>query len=149
MLRSILSVIVSYIAMFIFIVVTFMGLWFGMGVDGLLQPGSYKGNMLLCIAVPCITIIAGILGGRLCFKIARGRKPVMVLAGIVFVLGAITAYFTLQKPELTGTRPAGMKVQELMEKGREPTWVAVSNPIIGALGVLVGGLCLCAPRKPT
>lgn len=142
MLRSIVAVIASYLAMAILVMGAFMGLWFGLGPDGLLQPGSFKGNMLICIAAPSIAVIGGLFGGSLCAQIGRGRNPVMALAGVVLVLGLLMAVFTLQKPYPADPRPDGMTVQEIMEVGREPTWVAIFNPIGGAVGVLIGGLCL-------
>ena len=148
MLRAIVAVVVTFIIMFVFIVGTFMGLWYGMGPDRLLQPGLWTGNLFLCIAAPGITVIAGLLGGWLCAKIGGGRGPVMALAAVVVVLGATSAAFTLQKPEPSGPRPAGMTVQQIMEQGREPTWLAILNPIIGAAAVLIGGLCIAGTRKP-
>lgn len=148
MLRSIVAVIVTYIVMGVLIMGLFAGLWFGMGPDRLLQPGLWKGNLFLCIAAPAITVVVGLFGGWLCAKIGRGRTPVMALAGVVLVLGMIMCYFTLQKPEPTGPREPGMTVQQIMEKGREPTWLAILNPIIGAGAVLIGGLFMAAPRAP-
>ncbi|MGH7130650.1 MAG: hypothetical protein ACREJO_01735 [Phycisphaerales bacterium] len=148
MLRSILAVIASYIVMCILIMGAFMGLWFGLGPDGLLQPGSYKGNMVITIAAPAITLICGLFGGWMCAKIARSGKPVVVLAGIVLVLGLLMAFFTIQKPYPADPRPPGMTVQQIMEVGREPTWIAFFNPIAGAAAVLIGGLILAGPRKP-
>jgi hypothetical protein len=42
-----------------------------------------------------------------------------------------------------------MSMQQIMEQGREPTWVAISNPILGAAAVLIGGLFMPIPRKPS
>lgn len=147
MLRSIVAVIGSYIVMAIVVMGAFMGLWFGLGPDGLLQPGSYKGNMVITIAAPAITVIGGLFGGWLCAKIGRGGKPVIVLAGVLLVLGLAMAYVTLQKPYPADPRPAGMTVQQVMEVGREPTWVAIFNPIGGAASVLIGGLVMAGKRK--
>lgn len=147
MLRSIIAVVVTYIAMTVFIIAAFSALWFGLGPDRLLQPGTWKGNMIITIAAPGITILAGLFGGWMCAKIARKRGPVMALAGLVLALGLTTAYFTLQKPEPTGPREPGLSPQQIMEKGREPAWVAISNPILGAGAILLGGLCLVCPRK--
>lgn len=150
MLRSIAAVVVTYIVMAILIIAVFMGLWLGLGPDRLLKPGSFQGNMLITIAAPSITLLVGLFGGWMCAKIAgggRSRTPVMVLAGVVLVLGLTTAYFTLQKPFPADPRPADMTVQELMEVGREPTWVALFNPIGGAVAVLIGGLVLVPARK--
>ena len=43
-----------------------------------------------------------------------------------------------------------MTVQQLMEKGREPTWVAIFNPIGGAVAVLIGGrmTARCGKKRP-
>ncbi|MFM9996682.1 MAG: hypothetical protein ACKVU4_12890 [Phycisphaerales bacterium] len=152
MLRSIIAVVVSYIVMAVLVIGVFMGMWFGLGPDGLLQPGSFKGNMLIAIAAPSIALLGGLFGGWLCARIAggagRGRKPVMALAGVVLVLGLVLAYFTLQKPYPADPRPAGMTVAQIMEVGREPTWVAIFNPIGGAVAVLLGGLVIGGARKP-
>ena len=148
MLRSILAVVVTYIVMAVIIMALFAGLWLGLGPDRLLEPGSWKGNLLLSIAAPGITGIVGLFGGWMCFKIARARKPVMALAAVVFVLGMTMAYFTLKKPEPTGARDPGMTMQQIMEQGREPTWVAILNPILGAAAVLIGGLFMPLPPKP-
>lgn len=148
MLRSIIAVVVTYIAMAVLIGVAFAGMWFGLGPDRLLQPGSYQGSIVITILAPLLTIMGGLFGGWMCAKIGRSTTSVKVLAGIVLVLGLIMAYFTLQKPYPADPRPAGMTVMQIMEIGREPTWFAIANPIIGAAAVLVGGLLLAAPRKP-
>ncbi len=148
MLRSIVAVVVTYIVMVILIMGAFTGMWFGLGPDRLLQPGSYQGNMLITIAAPAITLICGLFGGWMCAKIGRSGKPVIVLAGVVLVLDMLTAYFTLQKPEPTGPREPGLTAAQIMEKGREPAWLAIFNPIAGAATVLIGGLLMAAPRKP-
>lgn len=151
MLRSILAVIVSYIIMFVLIFACFAALVFGLGIDGLLKPGSFQGNMIITIAAPSITIIVGLFGGWLCAKIAgggsRGRIPVIVLAAINFVIGAVLAVGTLQKPYPADPRPADMTLEQFMEVGREPTWVAVSNPIIGSIAVLIGGLAVASSSR--
>lgn len=147
MLRSIAAVIVSYIVMTILIMGAFAGLWFGVGPDRLLEPGLWTGNLFLTIAAPSITLVSGFLGGWMCAKIARSSKAVIALACVVLVLGAVSAYVTLQKPEPTGTREPGTTTQQLVEKGREPTWLVIFNPIGGAAAVLIGGLFLGAKKK--
>lgn len=147
MLRSIAAVVVTYIVMAILIMCLFMALWFGLGPDRLLKPGSFQGNMLITIAAPSITLLVGLFGGWLSAKIGRSRTPVMVLAGVVLALGLLMAAVTLQKPYPSDPRPAGMTVEEIMKVGREPTWVALFNPIGGAVAVLIGGLVLTRPRR--
>ncbi len=148
MLRSIVAVVVSFIAMFGLTMVVFSGLWYGLGPDALFQPASFKFSMLFAIALAAITIIRGLLGGWMCAKIGRGTKPVIVLAGLVLVLGMIVCYSTLQKPEPTDVREPGMTIDQFFDKTREPTWFVIFSPIAGAATVLIGGLCIAAPRKP-
>ena len=145
--RAILAVVVAYIAMAILVIAVFTGIWFGFGPDRLLQPGSFKGNLPFSIAAPAITVLGAIFGGWLCAKIGRGRKPAMVLAAIVLVLGGTMAFFTLQKPFPADPRDPSMTVKQIMEIGREPTWLAIFNPIGGAVGVLIGGVVLARGRE--
>ncbi len=157
--RSIVAVVVAYVVMVILTMGVFMGMWFGLGPDGLLQPGSFKGNLLITIAAPSITVLGGLFGGWLCARIGRGgsgggggggtrgRGAVMALAAVVFVLGMGMVYFTLQKPYPADPRPEGMTVQEIMEVGREPTWIALFNPTAGAAAVLIVGLVMASGRK--
>ncbi|QOJ14811.1 MAG: hypothetical protein HRU75_09230 [Planctomycetia bacterium] len=147
MLRSILAVVLSYIVMAAIVISAFMGLWYGLGPDGLLQPGSYKGNMVITLAAPSITVVAALLGGWMCARIGRGGRPVMALAGVMLGLGLTMAYFTLQKPYPADPRPPGMTVEDIMKVGREPAWVAIFNPVGGATAVLIGGLLLARPKK--
>lgn len=147
MLRSIAAVIISFIVMYVLIFVAFAALVFGLGIDGLLKPGSFQGNMLITIAAPSITILAGLFGGWLCVKIAGragsgGRTSIIALAALTFAFGAVSAAVTLQKPFPADPRPADMTLEQFMAVGREPTWLAVSNPIIGSIAVLVSGLLL-------
>ena len=148
MLRSIAAVVLSYIAMALIVVAAFAGLLLGLGFDRLFEPGSWKGNLFFCIAVPTITAIAGLFGGWMCTKIGRGKGPAMALSALVMVVGMIMAYITMQKPEPTGPRDPNMSIKEFKDKGREPTWVAISNPIIGAFTVLLAARFTTSRRRP-
>ncbi|MBK9188958.1 MAG: hypothetical protein IPM33_08370 [Phycisphaerales bacterium] len=149
MVRSILAVVITYIAMSVLIVGVFAGLWLGLGPDRLLEPGSWKGNLFFSIAAPSITVLAGLIGGCLCARIGRGRGPVIALAAIVFVLGMAMCMVTIQKPYPADPREPGLTMTQIMEQGREPTWLAVLNPIIGAGAVLLSGLSAVRKRMGT
>jgi len=147
MIRSILAVVLTYIAMSAFIIGVFMSLWLGLGPDRLLEPGSWKGNLFFSITAPTITVLAGLLGGWMCATIGRRRGPVLALAAVVLVVGMLLCYVTIQKPYPEDPREPGLTMPQIMEKGREPTWLAVLNPIIGAVALLLSGLATA--RKPT
>lgn len=104
--------------------------------------------MVITTAAPAITVIVGLFGGWMCARIGRSGKPVAALAAVVLVLGLVMAFFTLQKPYPADPRPPGMTVQQIMEVGREPTWVAIFNPIAGAGAVLIGGLVMAGAGTP-
>ncbi|MBS0190668.1 MAG: hypothetical protein U0573_02100 [Phycisphaerales bacterium] len=137
MLRAISGVIVSYIVLAIAVMLGFAALWFAFGVDGMLEPGSFKPTMTLNIGAVATSALGAILGGAVCRAITRSAKPPMVLAGIVLVLGMIAAAVTIRKPQ-PGVRAPDLPVMEAIRQGREPDWFAICNPLIGAAGVIAG-----------
>jgi hypothetical protein len=85
--------------------------------------------------------VAAMIGGRVCSTIGRTAKASRALAGVVLVLGLLLAI-----PNVTASRPASQPVRtgdvgnmDAMQKAQQPAWVALLNPVIGAVGVLVGG----------
>lgn len=148
MLRTVLAIVASYVVMVVIILALFAGMLFGLGINFLLEPGTFNGGRFLTIAAPSITLGAGLFGGWLCRRVAQRASAVAMLAAVVFVLGAITAYSTLQKPFPTGPRDPNLSLEEFMKVGREPTWLLLLNPPLGAAAVLSGGLLL-PRRKPT
>jgi cytochrome bd-type quinol oxidase subunit 2 len=148
MARATLGVIVGYVAMAALVMGLFIGMWFVLGVDGVLEKGQFKGNMVLNIGAPAISIAGAILGGWICARVSRSRRTVLVFAAIVFVVGMIAAYSTLRKPE-PGPRDPNLTVIEAIKKGREPNWFALLNPFLGVGGILLGGCCVgCCKKKP-
>lgn len=139
MLRAIAAVIVGYIVMFIVVMCLFLGLWVVLGVDGVLQPGTFKGTMALNVGAVAASIVGALVGGIVCGSIAKTLTPVKVFAGIVLVLGLVAAVVGIQKPE-PGERKPGLTVMEALQQGREPNWYLIVNPIIGAGGILAGGM---------
>lgn len=154
MLRPIVAVVASIIVMGVLTMGLFSGLWYGLGPDRLLEPGLWKGSLLFGIAAATITVVTRVLGGWMCGRIAgagRGRGAVMVLAGIVLALGGVMAAVTIQRPYSTEPRPPGATVDQFMDNGREPTWLAIFNAVGGAAAVLIGGLVMsggASERKP-
>lgn len=142
MVRSIAAVVVSYIVLMLLTMGMFAGMVFGFGIDGLLKPNSFQGNMIITILAPSITLIAGLVGGLVCAKIGRSKKTVMVFAGLVLILGFVQGFVTLQKPFPADPRDPNMTLEQFLAVGREPTWIVIFNPIGGAIAVLVGGLVL-------
>jgi hypothetical protein len=72
-------------------------------------------------------------------SIGRDKAP-RILAGLVVVFGlvqAISMMNTGHDPRPT-VRPADTSNIVAMNNARQPTWVLFANPIVGAIGVMIG-----------
>ncbi len=139
MARKILGVIVGYVVMALLVFLTFSVAYLAMGANHAFKPGTYNVSLRWTALSFVLSLIAAIVGGYTCALIARSTRAAQVLAGIVLVLGIIIAI-----PALTGsdtrpnTRPADVPNMQAMQSARTPGWVAILNPIVGVVGVLVG-----------
>jgi amino acid transporter len=138
-MRAALSVILGYLTMFVVVFATFTIAYLAMGTAGAFKPGTYEVSTTWLVVSFALGLVAAILGGLVCAGIARSSTPPKVLAAIVLVLGLILAI-----PSFTGgaeaptTRPADVDNMTAMQNARTPPLVAVLNPLIGAVGVMIG-----------
>jgi hypothetical protein len=141
MWRNIGAVIVGYIAMAAFVFVSFSVAYVVMGTDGAFKPASYDVSTLWIVASLVLGFIAAVLGGLVCAAIARGSKAFVWLAGIVLVLGLLMAVPALTTPreDPPPTRDVSVATFDAMSKAKQPGWVALANPFVGLVGVLLGG----------
>lgn len=144
--RSISSVVIGYAVMFAAIFLTFSGLYFLLGQELSFQPGTYDPSMLWTVVSFVLGMGAAILGGYVCARIARTATAPKVLAGVVLVIGLLSAVPVLMAAATPAEARTG-KVGNLdaMMKAKQPAWVAVANPFVGLVGVLLGGRL----RRPT
>jgi hypothetical protein len=125
--------------MFAAIFLAFSGLYLLMGQDLSFRPGSYEPSMLWTAVSFALGAGAAVLGGYVCARIARAATPPMVLAGVVLVIGLLSAIPVLRavaSPAETRTGEVGNL--DAMMKAKQPAWVAVANPFVGLAGVLLG-----------
>jgi hypothetical protein len=137
--RAILSVVVGYAAMFAAIFLAFSGLYLLLGQDLSFRPGSYEPSMLWTAVSFALGAGAAILGGYVCAWFARTTTPPKVLAGVVLVVGLLSAVPVLMSvagPAETRTGEVGNL--DAMMKAKQPAWVALANPFVGLAGVLLG-----------
>lgn len=137
--RLIGSVVVGYIVMFVVVFVTFSAAYLGLGTERSFQPGSYEVSMLWNVLSIVLGFIAAVIGGMVCIRIAKDPRGPKWLAGLVLVLGIALAVPTLRQAPPSEPRTAEVPNLEAMGKARQPPWVALLNPVIGVIGVLVGG----------
>ena len=144
--RSIVSVVAGYVVMFATIFLAFTGLYLLLGQDLSFRPDTYEPSVLWLVVSFALGLAAAVLGGCTCAWIARTATPPKVLAGVVLVIGLLSAV-----PVLTAAAtPAEARTGEVgnldaMMKAKQPAWVAVANPVVGLVGVLLGARL----RRPT
>ena len=140
MMRAMLSVIAGYAAMFLTVFLTFSATYLAMGTERAFQPGTYEVSSLWIVISFVLGLVAAVLGGWLCALISRGGKAFVALAGIVLILGLLMVFPVMQaNQEASPPRTAEVGNLEAMGKARQPTWIAIANPLLGCAGVLLGG----------
>mgnify|MGYP000341087423 CR=1 FL=1 len=144
MLRTILAVVVGYIAMFIVIAAGLSVAYLTLGPDWAYQEGTYEITMQWAILMLAFGLVAAVLAGIVCALIAkRSRNAVFALMAAIVVLGALSAGFQLmQAPPEDITRAADDSVTDAANKARQPAWTLIANPIIRAAGVFLGASLL-------
>ena len=131
--------VVGYVAMFAAIFLAFSGLYLLMGQDLSFRPGSYEPSMLWTVVSFALGVGAAVLGGYVCAWIARTATPPKVLAGVVLVIGLLSAVPVLMAAATPAeVRTGAVGNLDAMMKAKQPAWVAVSNPFVGLAGVLLG-----------
>lgn len=140
MLRAILSVIAGYVAMFLTVFLTFSAAYLVMGTERAFHPGTYEVSALWIIVSFVLGLVAAVLGGWVCALISHSRKAVLALAVVVLLLGLFMLFPVMQaNQQASPPRTADVGNLEAMSKARQPTWIALVNPLLGCVGVLVGG----------
>jgi len=138
MLKSILAVIAGYIVMALFAFAAFTCAYLGLGVDRVFEADSYAVSTLWIVLMIAITLFAGILGGLVCAAISKSKTTCLVFAAIVFVLSLIVAVPNMMKEHTAVVRAGDVPNLQAMQLAQTPSWLCVLNPVLGAVGVLLG-----------
>jgi uncharacterized membrane protein YeaQ/YmgE (transglycosylase-associated protein family) len=86
-----------------------------------------------------VALVAAVAGGWTCARITPDPRAIRLLLFVVVVLGAIFAVPVLTAPAgPPPPRPEGLAMMEAMKQGVQPGWVALLNPVLGAVGAIVG-----------
>lgn len=140
MARTILGVVVGYVAMFVMISAAFTGEYLLVGADYAFKPRTFEASTQWIATGLIVNLIISIIGGLICGAIAKSAKAVKVLAIVVFVLGLLLAVPALMVPRIGAVRnSSNVPLVEAMQKAEEPRWVPFTLPLIGVIGVLIGG----------
>ena len=140
MARSIVAVIVSYLAMFALTFLGFTGLYLLMGPNQAFKPSSYMASNRWIASAFGVYLVIAIIGGLICAAIARGGKAPLVLAIVVLALGLVLAIPSMiaHQADPHAVRVGPISNFEAMQKAQEPIWVPFTFPLIGVAGVLIG-----------
>jgi hypothetical protein len=138
MLKNVLGVIGGYVTMFLCVFITFTILYLILGTDGSFQPGSYDVSVIWLIISIILSIAAAVLGGFVCVLIAKNQKAGTILAVVVLVLGLAMAIPALMAPDESVERSDDVDSMQAMSMAKQPTFILLLNPLLGAAGVFYG-----------
>jgi hypothetical protein len=140
MLKSILAIIVSYVAMFVIFMAIFTGLYFALGVERVFQTDSYEVSMLWIVLTLVVGFLVSIFAGYLCAAIGKSWRVCQIFALIVFLLALIQCFSALKRnnPDAPNTRAGDVGMFEAMTLAVSPFWLHLVNPVLCGVGVLVG-----------
>ncbi|MGH9868686.1 MAG: hypothetical protein ACREAA_11060 [Candidatus Polarisedimenticolia bacterium] len=139
--RLIGGVVVGYLTMFVLVFGSFTAAYLAMGANSAFQAGSYEPSTLWLVVSWVLGFLAAVAGGCVCMAIARTPKGPLTLCIVVVVLGVLFAIPTLMggPDERPTVRTGDVANMDAMMNARQPAWLMVLNPILGAVGVMVGG----------
>jgi hypothetical protein len=140
MLKSILAIIVSYVALFAVFMAIFTGLYFLLGVERVFKTDSYEVSMLWIALTLVIGFFVSMFAGFLCAAISKNWRTCQVFALIVFILALIQCFGALRRnnPDAPNIRAGEVGMFDAMSLAVSPLWLHFVNPILSGAGVLIG-----------
>ena len=111
-------------------------LWMVLGEEGSFRTGSWEVTQAWSLGSVAIGLLAAVVGGSVCAKVAGDDRGVLMLVALVVILGVANALF--QAPVADSVRPEGVAMLDAAGSAREPVWVSWLNPVLGLVGVLLG-----------
>lgn len=136
------AVLLGYIVMG-FAVFTAMSLsYMAIGADRAFRPGTYEVSAIWIVLSIAIGFGAAVLGGWVSRAVARRATGPRVLAAVVAVLGLGLALTVMGGTPDPGVRAETVTTFQAASVARSPFWLMLLNPVIGAIGVLIGGRAL-------
>jgi hypothetical protein len=139
MFRKVLAVIAGYVAMFLVVFLGLTAAFLAMGSDRAFQAQSYEVTPVWLVVMFIVSALAALVGGWVAANISPHRKTVLALAGVVVVLGILSAIPALTATAAPAAREGDVPNLEAMMNARQPAWVALALPVVGAVGAWLGG----------
>ena len=139
--RTIGSVVAGYVTMFVLVFILFSAAYLLLGAGGSFATGSWDVSWAWIAVSIVVGIAAAIAGGWVCAAIAKDGRAPRALAIAVVVLGLLMALPVLLgtgEPAAVAARPETVALVEAMQNAKQPLWIALLNPLLGAIGVMIG-----------
>jgi len=142
MKRAILGTVAGWVTMALVVMAGFVAGPLALGLDRVLEPGTYRATALWIGLAMGIGLIGGAAGGFVAARVSRGRGAVLALIALVLV-GTLASELTREPaPDPPIARPADQPALEALqaaqEHGEEPPITRVTNPLVGVAGLLLG-----------
>lgn len=138
MLKAIIAVVVGFVVMTIFSIAAFCVVYLGLGAERAFEPESYAVSALWMVVMVVLSLIGGVVGGLVCAAISKSMRVCKVFAGIVLALGLLSGIVTTMKERPDTARSGDVPVFQAGQVARTPLWLCLLNPVLGAVGVLLG-----------
>ncbi|MFQ5700758.1 MAG: hypothetical protein ACE5HU_02825 [Acidobacteriota bacterium] len=140
-LRLTAGVVGGYLVLAIVVFASLSAAYAVMGADRAFQPSTYDVSTLWMVTMFALNILAAVAGGWAGAAIGGNRGATLALAIVVMLVGILVAAPVLlaEQEEIPKSRVGDVGMFEAMRDARQPAWVALLNPWIGAAGVLLGG----------
>ncbi len=140
MKRQIAGAVAGYLAMVVCIIASFSAAFPLLGMDRLFRPGTYEASTLWITLSFVLGLGGAIVGGFVAAAVGRAPRAVHILAVLVLTFGVLSAVaaMTADHPR-GGARGPEATMATAMSNARQPAWVALLNPLLGVVGVLIGG----------
>lgn len=139
MLRAIGGIVAGYLVIAILIAIVWIGAFTALGIERAFQPDSYEISGLWIGVSLLVGFGSAIPGGYICAAISQRWVACQTLAVVVVVLGLLLCLPSIQRGSAGPNVRAGeVPALQAIHLGVAPIWLHLLNPILGAVGVLLG-----------
>ena len=141
MAKNFISIIAGYVMMAVLMFAGFTAAYALLGADGAFRPASFETSSTWLVVSVAVSFLAAVAGGWLCARLACNKNMVYVLAAVIIVLGLISAFpvLTAGDSDQNPVRSGPVSNLEAMQKAKQPLWIVLAMPLLGAAGVVLGG----------
>lgn len=140
--RVIGSAVVGYIVLLLMVFCLATAGWMMLGADWAFIPSSWNVSKRWLLLMCVIGFAAAVAGGWVCAAIAkgdtRGPKALAILVLVLGGVGAVVVFTGSADVAAFGPRTPDVAMMTAMSQIQQPEWVAILNPVLGMIGVLIG-----------